>query len=117
MSRRLKSFGRTLGGGRRKHERKPIEITGKLVTLTERQSGFLLNISVNGAQILMDEPPALGTEIFLILGIGDVHGKVAWRTDTECGIEFYSDVHPFDIQKMSHAFHRDVLLTARARNI
>lgn len=115
MSRRLKNFGRTPGGGRRKHERKPIEITVKLISLTERQAGFLLNISVNGAQILMAAPPTIGAEVFLTLDIGDVYGRVVWRTDTECGLEFSSELHPFEIQKMTYSLKRDVsLAVARA---
>lgn len=100
MERRSKQFGQGRGGGRRKHQRAAVTTRVQLVTFSIRKLGRLLNLSVGGAEVEVEAALRSGEEVFLILPAGDVYGRVTWQVGAKCGIEFDTELHPFDVHKI-----------------
>ena len=103
MSRRLNTFGKRGGGGRRESERTPTMVACQLVSLFQRQTATVLNLSPSGAEIRVKAAPGVGSEVFLVLPFGEVYARVIWRTPAKCGINFERSLGAFDIQLLKRA--------------
>lgn len=102
MTRRLNTFGKRGGGGRRDAERTPMSTMTQLVSLAHRQPAQVLNISQQGAKVVVARAPEVGSEVFLVMPTGDMFAKVVWSTETECGLKFDQEIASFEFHRLSH---------------
>ncbi len=99
MSRRL-TFGIRQGGGRRSSKRFDTPLPALLITMSDRHSAILFNISQTGAKLRVQAPPPKGTELFLQVGTIDVYASVMWRRGEICGLRFDHEIRPWDVEQL-----------------
>jgi hypothetical protein len=75
-------------GHKRIESRARVAIEAKLQTVLGRFSGYLLNLSCQGAMVQTVEPPARGNTVVVSCGPLDVLGTVVWVEHERFGIEF-----------------------------
>ncbi len=92
------SFGRSGGGGRRGDSRVRAPIPALLITMSDRRSAVLLDISQSGARVRSKDPPGEGTELFLQVGGVDVYARVAWQDGTALGLVFETRIDAWDVE-------------------
>ena len=102
MTRRLNTFGKRGGGGRRSAQRSPLRTMTQLVSLSQRQTAEVLNVSQNGAKLAVEKAPEVGAEVFLVLPTGDMYARVVWETGSECGLEFESEMPGYTLHQLKH---------------
>lgn len=95
---RTMSFGKSGGGGRRGDRRVRAPIPALLITMSERHSAELLDISQSGARLRSKDPPGEGTELFLQVGGVDVYARVAWQDGPALGLVFETRIDPWDVE-------------------
>jgi hypothetical protein len=74
--------------GRRAHSRVRLDLPADLVTLDGRQHCRLINLSVCGANLRIEPPPAKGTCGFLRFCGAEAFGTVVWTHSKHCGVDF-----------------------------
>lgn len=74
---------------RRQYKRAAVIMNASLIYGERRLKGLILNASVHGVKLQLQEPLELGARITLIMA-GSVHfgGKVVWRKGNAHGIHF-----------------------------
>lgn len=100
MTRRLNTFGKRGGGGRRARERIASTANGQLVCLSSRQTAHVRDISAQGARVSVEIAPEVGAEVFLVLSSADLYGRVIWRIGSECGLRFDRDLDARDVARL-----------------
>lgn len=73
---------------KRTESRARVAMEAKVVTVSGRATGFVLNVSCHGAMVQTAEPPSQGSSVVLKCGPLDELGKVAWVEQGRIGIEF-----------------------------
>lgn len=84
------TFGRRVdcGNGRRKAERKPIELAAKAVLEGRTQPVLLADISGYGARLAGVNLASVGSEILVTADPFVLFGTIAWVNGDVCGIAF-----------------------------
>lgn len=94
--------------GRRLEERARSIMTADLVTLDRLQRVYVESLSTRGAGLLVEDLPAVGSEVVLAWSAYDIAGTVAWAADLRCGVTF-SRVIPLTIVE-------EIIRTSGGRN-
>ncbi len=97
----MNSFGKAVGGGRRKAARRG---SGLLIsTISTLESDYrvgLVNLSEAGAQLTAPELPEEGEEIILWSDGIEAPGRIAWKKGAQCGITFDSPMSSNDVDRL-----------------
>lgn len=64
----------------------------------DRRPAILYNISETDALRSAKNTPAEKTKLFLQVDSLDIHARVVWKRDEECGLEFESPIRPWDVE-------------------
>ena len=67
--------------------------SGKLIFGGEEVDCAVLNVSVGGAKIRLDQPIETDAQVRVRIGrVGELTGRVAWRNGTTLGVEFLNEL-------------------------
>ena len=83
-------FGKRIDkpGGSRRAIREDMMIPSLMMTMTDRVSVDLIDLSTSGAKLRGKELPAPGQEVILIIARLEAFAHVIWRDEDECGVHF-----------------------------
>lgn len=85
----MNAFGKASGGGRRLASRETAPLIVLISSLTRTLEAVLVDLSATGARLRGNDLPPPGEELyFSVLKLKTV-AVVRWRTDTECGLQFF----------------------------
>ena len=84
------AFGKRIDkpGGGRKAVRAVLALRAVIMTVTDRISVDLLDISKTGARLRAPDLPGDGQEVMALLAGLEAFAKVIWREADQCGIQF-----------------------------
>ena len=85
---------------RRRTTRRLVEIAVAFRTASATIACEMTNISDNGAQLQMPDPPVEGVTGWLILDGAEIGARVVWSGETSCGIEFEQTIGEFTLKQM-----------------
>ena len=74
--------------GRRAAARVRLALPARIETINGVQRVTLVDLSLDGAQIVAEELPAAGSDLVLKCGPIDVFATVRWVRDGHCGLHF-----------------------------
>lgn len=100
MSRRINTFGKRGGGGRRDGERSQVGLPTEVTSLTTRHRALLIDISSTGARVRIDDPPSMGSEVFMNLGHRQLFARIVWRRGEWCGLRFDQELQALDVHSV-----------------
>lgn len=58
--------------------------------------------------------PSENTELFLQVGEVDVHARVVWTSDDQCGLRFEQEIRDWDVELLSYEANRGTKATLHA---
>ena len=108
------AFGKCQGGGRRSAKRVPAAQPALLITMSDRHRALLYNISRTGAMLCAEKMPSNGTELFLQVGVVDVHARVVWTNGDQCGLRFEQEIRDWDVELLNFEANRGTKGTLQA---
>ena len=73
---------------RRVKPRLRVDCEARMLMTSGDRPGRLVNLSEDGAEIEMDNPPARGISALLLWDSHEYYGKVVWVKDTSCSFTF-----------------------------
>jgi len=85
---------------RRRSSRLLVEIPVSFRTVTGERACQMANISDNGAQLEMADPPVEGMAGWLVLDGAEIYSRVIWSGETKCGIEFEKTLGDYTLKQM-----------------
>lgn len=104
----MRSFGRSIGGGRRRAPRQALPLPATISSLHETREAAIVDLSATGARVQGAHLPAAGDPVSIWMETVRVFGLVAWVRDGECGIEFDPPLPNFEVDRL----RREVRLAA-----
>jgi hypothetical protein len=85
---------------RRTTEREEVVLAGSAYGLGRSRSIIVSNLCIEGARLDSRDMPAPGDDVFVVIGPFDGLGKVIWRSDDSCGVEFDEALAPEMLDRM-----------------
>lgn len=85
---------------RRRSSRLLVEIPVSFRTVSGTRECQMANISDNGAQLEMADPPVEGMAGWLVLDGAEIYSRVIWSGETTCGIEFEKTLGDYTLKQM-----------------
>lgn len=102
MTRRINTFGKRGGGGRRATERVSAGLPAQLVSLAHRHPAILIEISTTGARVRAADPPRKNSEVLLVVEHISSYSRIIWRSGEVCGLRFVDEIDLFDVELIRH---------------
>lgn len=83
--------------GRRGRSRLRVRLPAKLQTRIENARVILVDLSMTGARLVADNPPAVGTEAMLHWDRYEAFGEVVWAQGVQFGLSFEEPISEQDV--------------------
>lgn len=94
------SFGKAVGGGRRRASRQPLPIATMVSRIEQRQTAVLVDFSSTGARLQGSQLPPVGEPVSLTIDCVRTYGTVAWTEGDLCGVAFDAPLARFEIERL-----------------
>lgn len=96
----MRSFGRAVGGGRRRASREPLPIPAVVSRIEQRQVAAIVDFSSTGARLQGSHLPPVGEPVSLTIDCVRAYGTVAWSDDDLCGVAFDAPLPRFEVERV-----------------
>jgi hypothetical protein len=85
---------------RRQAEREAVTLVGSAYAFARSNSVIIADLSPHGAQLVAQDLPPAGEDMFMVAGSADMFGRVMWRSGDHCGLCFDEPLSDDDIAKL-----------------
>jgi hypothetical protein len=108
----MRSFGRSIGGGRRHAPRQALPIPATISSLHATREISVVDLSATGARVQGPQLPSAGDPVSIWMETVRVFGLVAWVRGNQCGIEFDPPLPSFEVERLRREVRRAALHSA-----
>lgn len=96
----MRTFGRALGGGRRRALREALPMAAVVNKVERRQVAMLVDFSSTGARLRGTALPPAGEAVEVNIDTVKARGNVAWAGDGLCGVAFDAPLPRFEVERL-----------------
>lgn len=96
----MRSFGKAVGGGRRRASREALPMAALVSRVEPRQVAVLVDFSMTGARLRGSGLPPVGEPVSVRIDCVRAYGTVAWAEDDLCGVAFDAPLPRFEIERL-----------------
>ena len=96
----MRSFGKALGGGRRRASREPLPVPAVVSKVEQRQVAMLVDFSSTGARLRGTALPPAGQAVEVTIDTVRAFGTVAWGEPGLCGVSFDAPLPRFEVERL-----------------
>lgn len=104
----MRSFGKAIGGGRRRASRDPLPMAAMVHKVEKRQIAVLVDFSSTGARLRGTGLPPEGEQVEVNIDTVRTRGIVAWAHEGLCGVAFDPPLPHFEVDRL----HRELATIA-----
>ena len=94
------TFGKAIGGGRRRVAREPLPVPAVVSRIEQRQVAALVDFSSTGARLQGSQLPPVGEPVSLLIDCVRAFGTVAWAEKDLCGVAFDAPLARFEVDRL-----------------
>jgi hypothetical protein len=104
------------GEHRRESSRVRLYLPAKVQTTFDQGRAAIYNVSCTGAQVTLDAPPRMGSDLLLKSGSIDVLCTIVWVKGNVCGLEFDEPLSEEEVVSLRRLADNQSELQHAARN-
>lgn len=96
----MRSFGKAMGGDRRRASREPLPTVATVSKVEQRQIAVLIDFSSTGARLRGTALPPQGEAVEVAIETVKTRGTVAWAGEGLCGVAFDAPLPRFEVERL-----------------